>query len=116
MMKTLIATAGAIVMLMGGSGCTTDGTERGGAAGIVTVLYVRPENFTDFRLQGRDVRSSTLLFTREVTQTLEPMMRRSISRRPTDLAVYQHRSRRPRYAGSEISESCSNANAGPTLV
>jgi len=76
MIKLLLAAAGAIVMLMGGSGCTTEGTERGGAAGIVTVQYVRPENFTDLRLQGRDVRSSTSLFTREVTQALEPVMRR----------------------------------------
>jgi len=51
MIKLLLAAAGAIVMLMGGSGCTTEGTERGGAAGIVTVQYVRPENFTDLRLQ-----------------------------------------------------------------
>jgi len=76
MIKLLLAAAGAIVMLMGGSGCTTEGTERGGAAGIVTVQYVRPENFTDLRLQGRDVRSSTSLFTREVAQALEPVMRR----------------------------------------
>src|SRR5215469_15684444 len=76
MMKPLFATAGAIVMLIGGSGCTTGGSEGGGAAGIVTVLYVRPENFTDFHLQGRDVRSSTSFFTREVTQTLEPVMGR----------------------------------------
>jgi hypothetical protein len=76
MMKSLFAAAGAIVMLIGGSGCTTGGPEGRGAAGIVTVQYVRPENFTDFRLQGRDVRSSTSLFTREVTQALEPVMRR----------------------------------------
>jgi hypothetical protein len=75
-MKSLLALTGAIVMLMGGCGCTTEGLEGSGAAAIVTVQYVRPENFTDFRLQGRDVRSSTSLFTREVTQALEPVMRR----------------------------------------
>jgi hypothetical protein len=74
-MKSLFAAAGAIVP-MGGSGCTTEGPEGGGAAAIVTVHYLRPENFTDFHLQGRDVRSSTAIFTREVTQALEPVMRR----------------------------------------
>jgi hypothetical protein len=76
MMKPVLAATGAIVMLIGGSGCTTEGLEGDGAAAIVTVQYVRPESFTDFRLQGRDVRSSTSLFTREVTQALEPVMRR----------------------------------------
>ena len=76
MMKPLLAAAGAIVVLMGGSGCRTEGLEGGGAAAIVTVQYVRPENFTDFRLQGRNVQSSRSIFTQEVTRTLEPVMRR----------------------------------------
>jgi hypothetical protein len=42
----------------------------------VTVQYVRPENFTDFRLQGHNVQSSRSIFTREVTRSLEPVMRR----------------------------------------
>ena len=75
MMKHLLAAAGAIVVFMGGSGCRTEGLE-GGAAAIVTVQYVRPENFTDFRLQGRNVQSSRSIFTQEVTRTLEPVMRR----------------------------------------
>lgn len=76
MTKPLLAAAGAIVMLTGGSGCTTGGLEGGGAAAIVTVQYVHPENFTDFRLQGRNVQSSRSIFTREVTRSLEPVMRR----------------------------------------
>jgi hypothetical protein len=73
--KSVLHAAGAIVVLMGGNGCTTQGTGGSSAAGIVTVQYVRPENFADFRIQGRDVQSSASTFTREVTQALEPVMR-----------------------------------------
>jgi hypothetical protein len=77
MMKSTLAVAGAIVMLMSGSGCSTQSTEGSGGSAVVTVQYVRPENFTDFRVQGRrDIQSSTAIFTREVTGTLEPVMSR----------------------------------------
>jgi Protein of unknown function (DUF3016) len=77
MMKPALAVAGAIVMLMSGSGCSTEGTEGGGSVAVVTVQYVRPENFTDFSVQGRrDTQSSAAIFTREVTRSLEPVMSR----------------------------------------
>jgi Protein of unknown function (DUF3016) len=77
MMKAALAVAGAIAMLMSGNGCSTEGTEGSGGAGVVTVQYVRPENFTDFSVQGRrDTQSSAAIFTREVTGALEPVMNR----------------------------------------
>lgn len=83
-MKPAIYAICAVAMLISGIGCTTQGVGGGGAAAgaLVTVQYVNPEKFTDFRVQGRDVRSSTSAFTQEVTQTLEPVMK---SRFPGDL-------------------------------
>jgi hypothetical protein len=65
-------------------GCTTQSVGgRGAVAGsVVTVQYVNPENFTDFSIHRRDVRYSTSVFTQEVTQTLEPVMK---SRFPGDM-------------------------------
>ena len=73
--KFAVSAICATAMLIGGVGCTTGGVAGGGAAVTVTVHYVNPQNFTDFRIQGRDVQSSTSIFTREVTQALDPVMR-----------------------------------------
>lgn len=83
-MKPALYAICAIVMLISGIGCTTEGVGGPGAVAgaVVTVQYANPENFTDFSVQGRDVRHSASVFTREVTQTLEPVMRR---RFPGDL-------------------------------
>jgi hypothetical protein len=83
-MKPALYAICAIVVLISGIGCTTQGVGgRGTVAGtVVTVQYVNPENFTDFSVQGRDVRHSTSVFTQEVTRTLEPVMK---SRFPGDL-------------------------------
>jgi DUF3016 family protein len=78
-MKLALYAICALVMVVGGAGCTTGG--RASAAGrgqsaAVTVQYVSPQTFTDFSVQGRNVGSSTSIFTQEVTRTLEPVMRR----------------------------------------
>ena len=76
-MRLALHASCAIGLLVGGVGCATQGTGGGGAVAgaVVTVQYINPQNFTDFRVQGRDVQYSTSTFTREVTQTLEPVMR-----------------------------------------
>jgi hypothetical protein len=76
-MRPALYVSCAIGLLVGGMGCATQGTGGGGAVtgAVVTVQYTNPQNFTDFRVQGRDVQYSTSAFTREVTQTLEPVMR-----------------------------------------
>jgi DUF3016 family protein len=73
-MRLALYASCAIALLFGGMGCATHGTVGGGAVpgAIVTVQYVNPQNFTDFSVQGRDVQSA---FTREVMQTLEPVMK-----------------------------------------
>jgi Protein of unknown function (DUF3016) len=72
-MKLTLYAICVIVMLFIGAGCTTEG--GGGAApSVVTVQYINPGSFTDFSVQGRDVGSSTSVFTREVTRTLIPVM------------------------------------------
>jgi hypothetical protein len=78
-MKLALYAVCAIVMVIGATGCTTGGgavTAAGGQGAAVTVQYVNPQTFTDFSVQGRNVGSSTSIFTREVTRTLEPVMRR----------------------------------------
>ena len=72
-MKLTLYAICALVMLFSGSGCSTEGG-GGAATGVVTVQYLNPERFTDFNVQGRDVQSSTTVFTQEVTNTLQPVM------------------------------------------
>ena len=76
-MRPALYASCAIGLLVGGMGCATQGTGGGGAVAgaVVTVQYTNPQNFTDFRVQGRDVQYSTSVFTREVTRALEPVMR-----------------------------------------
>lgn len=77
-MKLALYAICAIVAVVGGIGCTTGGGTGvvPGQGGVVAVQYVSPQTFTDFSVQGRNVRSSTSVFTQEVTRTLEPVMRR----------------------------------------
>jgi hypothetical protein len=72
-MKLTLYAICAMVMLFSGFGCSTE-DGRGTATGVVTIKYVNPERFTDFSVQGRDVRSSATVFTQEVTNTLQPVM------------------------------------------
>jgi Protein of unknown function (DUF3016) len=73
-MRLALYASCAIGLLFGGIGCATHGTGGGGAVpgAVVTVQYTNPQNFTDFSAQGRDIQST---FTREVMQTLEPVMK-----------------------------------------
>src|SRR5215469_17671682 len=72
-------------IVIGGTGCTTGGGATSGQAAvsgaIVNVQYINPQSFADFSVQGRNLQSSTTVFTQEVTRTLEPVMR---SRFPGD--------------------------------
>jgi hypothetical protein len=77
-MKLTIHAICAMVMLFIGFGCSTEGG-GGAATGVVTVQYVNPERFTDFSVQGRDLQSSTTVFTQEVTNTLQPVMQSRFS-------------------------------------
>jgi Protein of unknown function (DUF3016) len=72
-MKLTLYTVCAVAMLFSGFGCSTE-VGGGVATGVVTVQYLNPERFTDFNVQGRDVQSSATVFTREVTNTLQPVM------------------------------------------
>lgn len=77
-MKLALYTICATAMLTGGIGCTSGGgvtATPGGQGAVVMVQYVHPQNFTDFRVQGRSVQSSTSVFTQELTRTLGPIMR-----------------------------------------
>jgi hypothetical protein len=87
-MRLALYTSCAIALLFGGMGCATHGTGGGGAVpgAVVTVQYTNPQNFTDFSFQGGDVQQSTSAFTREVRQTLEPVMK---SRFPAYLLTLQ---------------------------
>lgn len=76
-MRLALYASCAIGLLFGGMGCATHGTGGGGAVpgAVVTVQYTNPQSFTDFSVQGRDVQFSTSAFSREVMQTLEPVMK-----------------------------------------
>jgi hypothetical protein len=72
-MKITLYAICAIALLFGVSGCTTEsGPSTGPSA--VTIQFVNPGSFTDFSVQGRDVQQSASLFTRQITQTFEPVM------------------------------------------
>jgi hypothetical protein len=73
-MKLTLYAICAMVMLFGGAGCTTQGG-RSTAPSVVTIQYVNPGRFTDFSVQGRDIQHSTSVFTQQITQTLEPVMK-----------------------------------------
>jgi hypothetical protein len=116
-MKPALYAICAIVMLISGIGCATQGVGgRGAVAGaVVTVQYVNPQNFTDFRVQGRDVRHSTSVFTQEVTRALEPVMR---SRFPGDLLTlrFTNIDLAGRPSAGEIGKNCSDAYAGSAFL
>ena len=77
-MKLTLYAICAMVMLFIGSGCSTEGG-GGATTAVVTVQYLNPERFTDFSVQGRNVQSSTTVFTQEVTNTLQPVMQSRFS-------------------------------------
>ena len=80
-MRITLYAISAIAMLFGVGGCTTE-SGRESSSGAVTIQFVNPGQFTDFRVQSRDVRESVSIFTQEVTRSLEPVMQ---NRFPGDL-------------------------------
>jgi DUF3016 family protein len=72
-MKLKLCAIYAIVMLVCGSGCTTEGG-RGATSSVVTIQFVNPERFTDFSIQRRDVQYTASVFTERITEALQPVM------------------------------------------
>jgi len=68
-------------VIIGDFGCTTAG-ERAvsisapSAPAMVKIEYVDPGKFTDFRINNRDFQHSSMVFTRDVTGALKPVMAR----------------------------------------
>jgi hypothetical protein len=86
-MKTSLYAICALAIVLGGNGCST-GT--GGRGSLVAAQYVNPQNFTNFRVQGRTPQSTATVFSQEITTSLEPVMRRqfpgdTLSLRFTDI-------------------------------
>jgi hypothetical protein len=70
----------ALGFIIGNFGCTT-AVDRAtstapSAPAIVTVDFVDPGRFTDFRINDRDFQYSSTVFTRDVTSALKPVMAR----------------------------------------
>ena len=68
---------------MGNFGCSTTADRASSivssgpsAPAIVTVDFVYPGKFTDFRVNNRDFQYSSTIFTRDVTSALRPVMAR----------------------------------------
>jgi hypothetical protein len=109
-MKLALYAICAVAIVIGGTGCTTGGGATGGQAAVpgavVTVQYINPQNFTDFSVQGRNVQSSTTVFTGEVTSTLEPVM---TSRFPGDVLTL-------RFTDIDLAGSGSARRPGSTRI
>jgi len=75
-MKRPVYATYAAAVLIGSIVCATQVMAAGAAAvsALVRVQYVKPQNFTDFRIHQRDIGYSASYFTKEVTRTLEPVM------------------------------------------
>lgn len=71
----------ALGVIFGNFGCTTTSdravsTAAPSAPAVVTVGFVDPGRFTDFRVNNRDFQHSSTVFTRDVTSALLPVMAR----------------------------------------
>ena len=71
----------ALGVIIGDFGCTTAGNRAVSTAApsgpaVVTIDFVDPERFTDFRVNDQDFRRSSTVFTRDVTSALRPVMAR----------------------------------------
>ena len=71
----------ALGVIIGNFGCTTAGdsavsTAASSAPAVVTVDFVDPGRFTDFRINNRDFQHSSTVFTGDVTSALKPVMAR----------------------------------------
>ena len=77
-MRSALYLTFAIALLIVGIGGTTQGASDGGSRPepAITVQYVNPQHFTDFSIHNRDIRYSASIFTQEITEDLEPVMRK----------------------------------------
>ena len=71
----------ALGVIIGDFGCTSAGdravsTSAPSAPAVVTVDFVDPGRFTDFRINNRDFQHSSTVFTRDITSALKPVMAR----------------------------------------
>ena len=71
----------ALGIIIGNFGCTNSGERAVSASGSsaparVNIDYVDPGRFTDFRINNRDFQHSSMIFTRDVTAALQPVMAR----------------------------------------
>jgi len=71
----------ALGVLTGSFGCATAGdravsTSAPSAPALVKIDYVDPGRFTDFRINNRGFQHSSIVFTRDVTGALKPVMAR----------------------------------------
>jgi len=75
-MRFALYITSAIAVLITGVGCTTQDSSNGRSVTgtVVTVQYVDPQHFTDFRIHNRDIRYSASVFTQEITKSLEDVM------------------------------------------
>ncbi len=80
-MKPTLSAVGAFALIIGNFGCTSTTTRTAApgtpsAPAVVTIDYVNPGRFTDFRINNRDVQHSSTVFTRNITSALLPVMAR----------------------------------------
>jgi hypothetical protein len=71
----------ALGVIIGNFGCTNAGnrvasTAAPSAPAVVTVDFVDPGRFTDFRINNQDFQRSSMVFTRDVSSALRPVMAR----------------------------------------
>jgi DUF3016 family protein len=71
----------ALGVIISNFGCTTAAdravsTTAPSARAVVTIDFVDPGRFTDFRVNNRDFQHSSTVFTRDVTSALLPVMAR----------------------------------------
>jgi DUF3016 family protein len=80
-MKLTIYAICALGVIISNFGCTTAtdqavSTAAPSAPAVVTIDFVHPGRFTDFRINNRDFQHSSTIFTRDVTSALRPVMAR----------------------------------------
>jgi hypothetical protein len=80
-MKPIYYAICALGVIIGDFGCTTTSdrapsTHVPSAPAVVTIDYVDPGRFTDFRINNQDFQHTSTVFTRDVTSALRPVMAR----------------------------------------
>ena len=92
-MKPRFYAIGTLGVIIGNFGCTTAdnrtvstaAVSAPSAPAVVSVDFVDPGRFTDFRINNRDFQHSSTVFTRDVTSALRPVMARRFPGHTLDL-------------------------------